>query len=160
MTLRDHIICLFSLLTVRDNTDIPSIFLSDTFHKVFHMFISPIFAFDLVIIVMCTNNVFWFCCLRHRLRACDVGRILVALFPYIMFVQIPGAFIWKTGRYDIETDQVNDWFYIEHDLVIWQNCYVNSRWSRELGQRYSSGIPRTKRKKLYFEVRNVRYYAK
>ena len=67
-------------------------------------------------------------------------------FPVYMFVQIPGVFIWETGRYKSESAQVIDWLYIGHDLVIWQNCYVNSRWSPELRQRYSSGIPRTKRK--------------
>ena len=41
------------------------------------------FSLHLVIIVMRTKNVFWFRCLRQRLRACDVAGILVALFPYI-----------------------------------------------------------------------------
>ena len=59
------------------------IFLSEIFHKVFHMFTSP-FSFHLVIIVMRTNSVLRFCCLRQRLWACDVARNLVALFPYII----------------------------------------------------------------------------
>ena len=41
------------------------------------------FSMHLVIIVMRTKIVFWFLCLRQRLRAFDVARILVALFPYL-----------------------------------------------------------------------------
>ena len=92
-------------------------------------------SFDFVVCISGFEHVFWW-------RRAHPRRT----FPLYMFVQIPGAFIWETGRYNSETDQVIDWFYIGHDLVIWQNCFVNSRWSRELGQRYSSGIPRTKRK--------------
>ena len=136
------------------------IFLSPIYHKVFFMFSS---SFSLYWVCYCHahQHIFWFRYLRKRLRACDVARILVALFPYI-FVhtnsQMPGALIRQTGRYNSETVQVIDRFDIGHDLVIWQNCYVNSRWSRELGQRYSSRIPRTKRK--MFVPRSVRYFAK
>ena len=56
------------------------------------------------------------------------------------------SFDSQNGRDNSETVQVIDWFDILHDLVIWQNCYVNSRWSPELRQRHSSMIPRTKRK--------------
>ena len=115
---REYIMSILAIDNQRQYRHAMLIFLSEYFmilNKVIYMFTSP-FYLHLVIIVMRNKNVFWFRCLRQRLRACDVARILVALF-----VQIPVAFIWETGRYISETAQVIVWFYIGHDLVILQN---------------------------------------
>ena len=128
------------------------IFLSGIFHnfnnKVIYMFLLPFLC--IWSSLACAPKMYFdfvVCVMRQWLRACDVARVLVALFPYICSYKYqarsferPGGIIVKLPRSLTDSTLGMIWSFDR------KYCYVNSRWSRELGQRYSSGIPRTKRK--------------